>query len=144
MMRVIGGMYLWAVREFLKRNEEILPDTARISIYENMIIPVTPMAFSQRQPEDSLLDDDCHMIAAYGLEPDIIPRMRELRSAQGLANEVDILPLLGRDRMDDHLLKRSWAGFQSGIWRKKAAREGGCSSRWMPDALINCWPHVVR
>ncbi len=130
MMRVLGGMYLWAVRGFLKKDAEGVPDTIRISIHEAMVIPVTPMAFSQRQPEDSLLGDTSHMIAAYGLEPDMIPRMRELRSALGSGNEADMLPLLSQDRMDDHLLKRSWARLSIRDMAEKSGQGG-----WMQFAL---------
>jgi len=130
MMRVLGGMYLWAVRGFLKKDAEGVADAIRISMREAMVIPVTPMVFSQRQPEDSLLSDTSHMIAAYGLEPDMIPRMRELRSTLGPENEADMLPSLSQDRMDDHLLKRSWARLSIRNMAEKSGQGG-----WMQFAL---------
>ena len=130
MMSVLGGMYLWAVRRFLKKYVEDALDATRIAICEVMMIPMTPMTFSQRQPEDALLGDTRHMIAAYGLEPDILPRMRELRSSLGPEHEADMLPLLSRDRMDDHLLKRSWARLSIRDMAEKSGQGG-----WMRFAL---------
>ncbi|MDQ6958759.1 MAG: hypothetical protein Q9M24_06560 [Mariprofundaceae bacterium] len=131
-MSVIGGMYLWALQGFLKKNVEGALEVTRISTYEAMIIPVTPMAFFHRQPEDALLGDARHIIAAYGLEPDIIPRMRDLRSRVGARNEAGILGLLGQDRMGDHLLKRSWARLSL---KDLAGRSGqGGWMQWAMDA----------
>jgi len=129
-MSVIGGMYLWALRGFLKKNVEGSLEVTRISTYEAMIVPVTPMVFFHRQPDDALLGDARHIIAAYGLEPDIIPRMRKLRSHVGPKNEAGILGLLGQDRMGDHLLKRSWARLSL---RDLAGRSG--QGGWMQWAL---------
>jgi len=129
-MSVIGGMYLWALRGFLKKNVEGALEVTRISTYEAMIIPVTPMVFFHRQPEDALLGDTRHIITAYGLEPEILPRMRELRSRVGARNEAGILALLGQDRMGDHLLKRSWVRLSL---RDLAGRSG--QGGWMQWAL---------
>jgi len=129
-MSVIGGVYLWALQEFLKKNVEGELEVTRISTYEAMIIPATPMAFFRRQPEDALLGDARHIIAAYGLEPDLIPRMRELRSRVGARNEAGILGLLGQDRMSDHLLKRSWARLSLKDMAGKTGQGG-----WMQWAL---------
>lgn len=130
MMSVVGGMYLWALQRFLKKNVEGELEVTRILTYEAMIIPVTPMAFFHRQPEDALLGDARYIIAAYGLEPDIIPRMRELRFRVGARNEAGILGLLGQDRMGDHLLKRSWARLSL---KDLAGRSG--QGGWMQWAL---------
>jgi len=129
-MSVMGGMYLWTLQGFLKKNVEGSLEVTRISTYEAMIIPVTPMAFFQRQPEDALLGDARHIIAAYGLEPDIIPRMRELRSHVGARNEAGILSLLGQDRTSDHLLKRSWVRLSFKDLAGKTGQGG-----WMQWAL---------
>ncbi len=130
MISVLGGMYLWAVQGFLKKNVEGVLDVTRALICDAMLVPVTPMAFSQRQPEDALLGDTRHIIGAYGLEPDIIPRMRELCSGMEPGHEGDVLSLLGQDRMDDHLLKRSWARLSIRDMAEKSGQGG-----WMQFAL---------
>jgi len=130
MISVLGGMYLWTVRSFLKKAVEGLSDAARISTCEAMIVPVTPMVFARCQPEDALLGDTRHIIAAYGLEPDIIPRLRELCSRSEHGNDADILVALGQDRTDDHLLKRSWARLSIKDMAGKSGQGG-----WMRFAL---------
>ncbi len=130
MLGVVGGMYLWSLQRFLKQMVEGALEVTRIAAYEAMIVPVTPMAFLHRQPEDALLGDARHVIAAYGLEPDLIPRLRELRARAGGRNEAGILALLARDKLGDHLLKRSWARLSL---RELAARTG--QGGWMQWAL---------
>ena len=130
MLSVVGGMYLWSLQNFLKKSVEGSLEVTRIATYEAMIVPVTPMVFFHRQPEDALLGDARHIIAAYGLEPDIIPRMRKLRERVGARNEAGILPLLGQERLGDHLLMRSWARLSL---RDLAGRTG--QGGWMQWAL---------
>ncbi len=109
MLCVVGGLYVWALQEFLKKYLEGVVEVTRIASYESMMLPCTPMAFLLQQPDDSLLGDERHVIRAYGLEPDIVPRMRALREKVGPKNEGGILALLARDKLGAHLLKRTWA-----------------------------------
>ena len=108
MLRVVGGLYHWALQNFLKNQLEGVVEVTRISTYESMIIPATPVAFLYQQPNDALLFDDRKVILSYGLEPDIVPRMHEMRAKLGPKNEAGMMALLGKDRMGDHLLKRTW------------------------------------
>lgn len=69
MLCMVGGLYDWAVQKFLKEYLDGAVEVTRISTYESMIIPATPIAFLYRQPDDSLLADDRYVVAAYGLKP---------------------------------------------------------------------------
>ncbi len=129
-LSMVGGLYVWALQEFLKRYLEGVVEVTRIASYEAMMLPCTPMAFLPEQPDDSLLGDERHVIRAYGLEADIVPRMRKLREKVGAKNEGGILALLAKDNLGDHLLKRTWARLS--LW-KLAAKSG--YGGWMDYVL---------
>jgi len=112
---IIGGLYVWALQRFLKRYLEGVVEVTRITTYESMMLPATPMAFLQYQPDASLLADDSRVIRAYGLEPEIVPRMRMLRAKVGLHNEGGMLQLLAKDQLGAHLQRRSWARLS--LWK---------------------------
>ncbi len=127
---VIGGLYVWALQRFLKRYLEGVVEVTRISTYESMMLPATPMAFLQHQPNASLLADDSRVIRAYGLEPEIVPRMRLLRAKVGMHNEGGMLQLLAKDQLGAHLQRRSWARLS--LW--KLAMDSGFGG-WMRYVL---------
>ncbi len=127
---IIGGLYVWALQQFLKRYLEGVVEVTRIASYESMMLPATPMAFLQYQPETALLADDSRIIRAYGLEPEIVPRMRLLRSKAGMHNEGGMLQLLARDKLGNHLQRRTWARLS--LW--KLAMESGFGG-WMRYVL---------
>lgn len=129
---VIGGLYDWALRRFLKQHVDGAVEVTRIATYEGMVIPVTPMTFLYRQPGDSLLADDRFVVLAYGLEPDIIPRMRELRIKVGPDHENGITALLAKDKMGEHFLKRSWA--RLALWDMAEQTGQGVWMQWVLDA----------
>ncbi len=129
-LSVVGGLYVWALQEFLQRYLEGVVEVTRIASYEAMMLPCTPMVFLRDQPDDSLLGDERHVIRAYGLEAEIVPRMRSLREKVGPKNEGGILALLAKDRMGAHLLKRTWARLS--LW-KLAAKSG--HGDWMDYVL---------
>jgi len=112
---IIGGLYIWALQRFLKRYLEGVVEVNRIASYESMMLPATPMAFLQYQPDASLLADDSRVIRAYGLEPEIVPRMRQLRSKVGMHNEGGMLQLLAKDQLGAHLQRRSWVRLS--LWK---------------------------
>ena len=112
---IIGGLYIWALQRFLKRYLEGVVEVTRIASYESMMLPATPMAFLQYQPDASLLADDSRVIRAYGLEPEIVPRMRLLRSKVGMHNEGGMLQLLAKDQLGAHLQRRSWVRLS--LWK---------------------------
>ncbi len=127
---VIGGLYVWALQRFLKHYLEGVVEVTRIASYESMMLPATPMAFLQYQPDVSLLADDSRIIRAYGLEPEIVPRMRQLRAKVGMHNEGGMLQLLARDKLGAHLQRRTWVRLS--LW--KLATESGFGG-WMRYVL---------
>jgi len=129
---IAGGLYEWAMRGFLKKHLEGAVEVTRIATYEAMMIPATPIAFLYRQPDDSLLGDDRFVIMAYGLEPDIVPRLRALRAKVGAKHEAGILALLAQDRMGEHMLKRSWA--RLALWELAEQTGQGIWMQWVLNA----------
>lgn len=129
---VAGGLYEWALRGFLKKHLKGTVEVTRIATYESMMIPATPIAFLYRQPDDSLLGDDRFVITAYGLEPDIVPRLRELRAKVAAKHEAGILALLAQDRMGEHMLKRSWV--RLALWELAEKTGQGIWMQWVLDA----------
>lgn len=132
MVSVLGGVYDWALRAFLKNHIGGAVEMTRIATYETMIIPATPMAFLFQQPDANLLADSPSVISAYGLEPDLVPRMRILREKVGLRNEAGIIPLLAKERMGEHMLKRSWARLS--LWALAQKTKQGVWMQWVYDA----------
>jgi len=130
MLCVIGGLYVWALQHFLKRYLEGVVEVTRIATYESMMLPATPMAFLQYQPDTTLLGDDSRIIRAYGLEPEIVPRMRQLRAKVGMHNEGGMLQLLAKDKLGAHLQRRTWARLS--LW--KLAMDSGFGG-WMSYVL---------
>lgn len=132
MLCILGGLYHWALMAFLKQHVEGAVEVTRIATYESMVIPATPMAFMQHQPEDALLGDDRQIIMAYGLEPELVPRMRSMRSRLGPKNEAGMLVLLSKDRLGAHLLRRSWA--RLALWDLAEKTGEGAWMRWVLNA----------
>ena len=132
MVSILGGIYDWALRTFLKKHVDGAVEMTRIATYETMIIPATPMAFLYQQPDTSLLADTPSVISAYGLEPDLLPRMREMREKVGVRNEAGILTLVAKDRMGAHMLKRSWARLS--LWALAQKTQQGVWMQWVWDA----------
>jgi hypothetical protein len=132
MLCILGGLYHWALMAFLKQHADGTVEVTRIATYEAMVLPATPMAFMQHQPDDSLLGDDRHIIMAYGLEPDLVPRMRSMRKRLGPQNEAGMLVLLSKDRLGGHLLRRSWA--RLALWDLAEKTGEGAWMRWVLNA----------
>ncbi len=129
---VLGGVYDWALRAFLRFHVDGAIEMTRIATYETMIVPATPMAFLYQQPDTNLLADAPSVISAYGLDPDLMPRMRDLREKVGMRNEAGILALVAKDRMGEHMLKRSWARLSLWILAQKTGK--GVWMQWVQDA----------
>ena len=132
MVSVLGGLYDWALRIFLKKYLGGAVEMTRIATYETMTIPATPIAFFYQQTDANLLSDSRAIIKAYGLEPDLLPRMRELREKVGPKNEAGILPLLAKDRMGEHMLKRSWV--RLALWKLAQKTQQGVWMQWVLNA----------
>lgn len=129
---MLGGLYQWSLMEFMKQHADGAVEVIRIVAYESMVLPATPMVFMQHQPDDGLLSDDRQVIMAYGLEPDLVPRMREMRKRLGPKNEAGMLALLGKDKLSAHLLKRSWA--RLALWDLSGSTGDGTWMRWVLSA----------
>jgi len=134
MLNVIGGLYVWALQAFLKRYLEGAVEIRRITTYESMMLPITPMAFLYHQPDVSLLADDSRVIRAYGLEPEIVPQLRYLRVKVGTKNEGGMLALLAKDKLGAHLLRRTWARLS--LWKLATQSGHGAWMRWVLDARL--------
>jgi len=132
MVSVAGGLYDWALRNFLKQHVDGGVEVTRIATYEAMTIPVTAISFLFRQPDDSLLSDDRFVIMSYGLDADIVPRMRALRAKVEAKHEAGILPLLARDKMGEHLLRRSWV--RLALWELAEKTGQGVWMQWVLNA----------
>ncbi len=132
MVSVLGGVYDWALRAFLRNHIDGAVEMTRIATYETMIIPATPMAFLYQQPDANLLADAPSVISAYGLDPDLVPRMRDMREKVGMRNEAGILALVAKDRMGEHMLKRSWARLS--LWTLAQKTKQGVWMQWVQDA----------
>ncbi|MCF7822369.1 MAG: hypothetical protein K9M17_08035 [Mariprofundaceae bacterium] len=132
MVCMVGGLYDWALKNFLKEHVDGAVEVTRIATYEAMMIPATPITFLYRQPNDSMLADDRFVAMAYGLEADLIPRLRVLREKVGSKNEAGILALLAREKMGEHFLKRSWARLS--LWEMAEKSEQGVWMQWVMDA----------
>ena len=108
LITVLGSSYFWCLQNFLKKHVDGDLEVTRISTYEHMIIPVTPLAFLYRQAEGALLADSRPAMFAYGLEPDLVPRMMGMRERLGSGKEAGMLALISKDRLGNNLIKRSW------------------------------------
>jgi len=125
-LNVLGGIYTWKLQRFLERHLEGGSDVDRIASHTLMMLPVTPMAFLQYQLDASLLGDDSRVIRTYGLEPEIVPRMRYLNAKGGAHNESEILQLLAKDQLGARLQRRTWVRLS--LW--KLVVDSGCGG-WM-------------
>jgi len=86
----------------------------------------------QYQPESNLMADDSRLIRIYGLEPEIVPQLRHLRSKVGFNNEGGLLALLSKDKLGAHLLRRTWARLS--LWKLAMKSGYGGWMRWVLDA----------
>ena len=132
MVSVLGGVYDWALRAFLKNYVDGAVEMTRVATYETMIIPATPMSFLYQQPDVNLLSDAPSVITAYGLDPDLLPRMREVREKVGTRNEAGILALVAKDKMGEHTLRRSW--IRLSLWALAQKTGKGVWMQWVQDA----------
>ncbi|MDQ6993641.1 MAG: hypothetical protein Q9M31_09200 [Mariprofundus sp.] len=112
---IVGTLYAWALSAFLKRQFSNPQQRHHATSYENMLLPATPMLFMQLQSDASLLAEDSNILRLYGLEPEIVTRLRELRTRLGINNHAEILQLLTQDKIGAHLQCRSWARLS--LWK---------------------------
>ncbi len=134
MLSVAGHLFEREALAFLRERAGGHVDQARLASYEAVMIPITPIAFTGRDLAPSLLADDATVIRLYGLEPELVPRMRRLREKLGRTNERGMLNLLARDRLGNHLLKRTWARLS--FWDLAVQTREGRWMRYVFDAKL--------
>ncbi len=133
-LSIAGHLFVQETLAFLRERAGGEVDQTRLASYEAMMIPITPMAFTGRDVPPPLLRDDPALIRLYGLEPELVPRMRKLREKLGRANERGMLNLLARDRLGNHLLKRTWARLS--FWELAVRTREGRWMRYVFDARL--------
>ncbi|MDX8392508.1 MAG: hypothetical protein R8K53_08100 [Mariprofundaceae bacterium] len=130
MVHVLGASYQWLVNEFSEQQVGKMPDADRGRLIQTLTVQAPAFAFFRRQPKRAIFSDAANMVVAYGLETELLPRMRQIFSESPQATNPDVLAELSTEALSDHLLKRSWArlalrdmGEQSGqgAWLKWAA-----------------------
>lgn len=109
MVHVLGASFRWLVDEFVKEQLGDASDEQRQAIHLQLAVPATALAFFRCQPKGRIFADSAHMVAAYGLEADLLPRMRQASEEMQGEPASAILADLAAESMSDHLLKRSWA-----------------------------------
>jgi len=109
MVHVLGASCRWLVREFSLEQLSGLDDSLRQSIYQRLAVPMVSLAFFRRQPKGQIFSDAAHMVTAYGLDAELLPRMRHALDNMHGESAANVLAELAAEPMADHLLKRSWA-----------------------------------
>jgi len=130
-LNVLGGIYTWKLQDFLERHLEAGGDRGRMAS-SALLLPVTPMAFLHDQLDASLLGDDSRVIRTYGLEPEIIPRMRYLHAKGGAYKERELLQLLAKDQLGARLQRRTWVRLS--LWKLSVDSGYGGWIRFMQNA----------
>lgn len=127
MVHVLGATCRWLVREFVNEHLVGEDETRRRAVLQQLTVPLTSLAFFRRQPKGQIFSDAVHMVTAYGLEAELLPRMRQARDELPGEPAAAILSGLAAETMTDHLLKRSWARLSlremaessgQGVWMK--------------------------
>jgi len=109
MVQVFGSAYHWLVQEFAGEHLAELDDGQRSMAVARMAVPATALGFFLRQPKGQVFADSASMVTAYGLEAELLPRMRQVSDEMSGQSAADVLAELSADALSDHLLKRSWA-----------------------------------
>jgi len=109
LVNVLGASYHWLIHEFAEMHLAELGDGQRASAVQRLAVPVPALAFFRRQPKGLVFSDAAQMVTAYGLETELLPRMRQMCEAMTGEPASAVLAELAVDTMTDHLLKRSWA-----------------------------------
>jgi len=109
MVHVLGASCRWLVREFTLEQLAGLDDSLRQTIFQRLAVPMVSLAFFRRQPKGQIFSDAAHMVTAYGLEAELLPRMRQALESMRGESAANVLAELAAEPMADHLLKRSWA-----------------------------------
>ncbi|RME84408.1 MAG: hypothetical protein D6771_04545, partial [Zetaproteobacteria bacterium] len=131
MLCVGGGLFQRELAAFLREQVGGDVDLTTLAALEGMAIAATPFVFIGRQLPAPLIADDPRMIRLYGLEPELVPRMRALRAKLGFRQEGGMLNLLVRDALGDHLLRRAWARLS--LWEVAIRTRNGKWMQWVLD-----------
>jgi len=129
MVHVLGATCRWMLREFVNEHLVGEDETRRRAVLQQISVPLTSLTFFRRQPKGQIFSDAAHMVTAYGLEAELLPRMRQARDEMPGEPAAAILAELAAETLTDHLLKRSWARLSlhemaesggQGVWIKWA------------------------
>ena len=130
MVHVLGATYHWLLHEFADLYLAEADDAERAGVIQRLAVPVPALAFFRRQPKGQIFSDAAQMVTAYGLEAELLPRMRQACEAMKGEPASSILAELASEAMTDHLLKRSWARLSL-----RAMAEGSGQGVWLRWAL---------
>jgi len=131
LVQVLGGSFHWLMHEFSEQQIKV-NDVQRLQVVQALAIPVSALAFFKQQPRGQLFSDAGHMVAAYGLETELLTRLRQFFSTQAQPTARQALDELAADDLGDHLLKRSWARLSLRDIGEKTGQ--GMWLKWAQDA----------
>jgi len=108
LVNVLGASYHRLIEEFADEHLAEAGTEERASAVQRLAVPVPALAFFRRQPKGQVFSDAAQMVTAYGLETELLPRMRQ--TCEGMIGEPAsaVLAELAADTMSDRLLRRSW------------------------------------
>ena len=121
--QVLGGAFCFLAEAFVRQQ---LPENVRAAALRCLSAPVPALAFFRRQPRGLIFADMPEMTTAYGLDAELIPRMRQTFAEMPAADAVEVLHALSADATGEHLLRRSWLRLSL----KGLAEQSG-QARWM-------------
>ncbi|MDQ6987935.1 MAG: hypothetical protein Q9M25_09045 [Mariprofundaceae bacterium] len=132
LVHVLGASYHWLLCEFAEQHIEGLSDAERGRLIQTLAVSVPALTFFRRQPKRDIFSDAPHMLTAYGLETELLPRMRHIFCESPQATAADVLAELATESLSDHLLKRSWARLALRDMGEKSGQ--GLWLKWAMDA----------
>lgn len=94
-----------------------------------LLIPATPFVFMHRKVEDPLLKDDTRLMRSYGLDPELVDRLRYFENER---HGAALLEAVCEDRLGEHLLRRAWARLS--LWRLAEQTSDRMLMTWVFDA----------
>jgi len=130
LVQVLGASYHWLLREFTEHQLEEVDGAQRQLVLQVLAIQAPALAFFRQQPRGRIFSDAANMVAAYGLDAELLPRFRQFFSVSAQATARQALEELAADDLGDHLLKRSWARLSLRDMGEKTAQ-----GMWMKLAL---------
>jgi len=132
MVNVLGASFHWLIQEFADQFLAELDDAVRAAVIQRLSAPAPALAFFRRQPKGRMFADAAHMVTTYGLETELLPRMRQAYADSAGESASVVLAELTADSITDHLLKRSWVRLSLRQMGEETGQGGW--SKWALDA----------